>query len=29
MDAKKVINQILLERHTSYEEVAIKLGVNT
>ena len=29
MDAKKVFNQILLERHTSYEEVATKLGMNT
>lgn len=28
MDAKKVFNQILLERHTNYEEVAAKLGMN-
>jgi len=29
MDSKKVFNQVLLERHSSYEEVAIKLGMNT
>lgn len=29
MDAKKVFNQILLERHTNYAEVATKLGMNT
>lgn len=29
MDAKKVFNQILLERHSSYEDAANKLGINT
>ncbi len=29
MDSKKVFNQVLLERHSSYEEVAAKLGMNT
>ncbi len=29
MDSKKVFNQILLERHSSYEAVATKLGINT
>lgn len=29
MDAKKVFNQVLLERHTNYEEVATRLGMNT
>lgn len=29
MDAKKIFNQILLERHSSYDEVAAKLGINT
>lgn len=29
MDAKKVFSQVMLERHTSYEEIAAKLGMNT
>lgn len=29
MDAKKVFNQIMLERNTNYEEIATKLGMNT
>lgn len=29
MDAKKVFNQILLERNMTYEDVAIKLNINT
>lgn len=29
MDAKKVFGQIMLERHTNYEEMAAKLGMNT
>ena len=29
MDAKKVFNQIMLERHTNYDEMAAKLGMNT
>lgn len=29
MDAKKVFNQVLLERHVSYEDIAKKLGINT
>lgn len=29
MDAKKVFNQLLLERNANYEEVAKKLGINT
>ncbi len=29
MDAKKVFNQILLERNMTYEDVAIKLDINT
>lgn len=29
MDTKKVFNQIMLERNTNYEEIAIKLGMNT
>ena len=29
MDAKKVFNQILLERKMSYDEVAARLGMNT
>ena len=29
MDTKKVFNQIILERHTNYEEMAAKLGMNT
>lgn len=28
MDAKKVFNQLLLERNTNYEEVSAKLGIN-
>lgn len=28
MDTKKVFNQIMLERHTNYEEIAAKLGMN-
>lgn len=28
MDAKKVFNQLLLERNTNYEEVSEKLGIN-
>lgn len=28
MDAKKVFSQVMLERHTSYEEIATKLGMN-
>ena len=29
MDSKKVFSQIMLERNTNYEEMAIKLGMNT
>lgn len=29
MDAKKVFNQLLLERHIKYEDVAVKMGMNT
>lgn len=29
MDAKKVFSQVMLERHTNYEEIATKLGMNT
>lgn len=29
MDSKKVFSQVMLERHTNYEEVAAKLGMNT
>lgn len=29
MDGKKVFNQILLERHMSYDDIAGKLGINT
>ena len=29
MDAKKVFNQVMLERHTNYDEMATKLGMNT
>lgn len=28
MDAKKVFEQIMLERHTNYNEMAAKLGIN-
>lgn len=29
MDAKKVFGQVMLERHTNYDEMAVKLGMNT
>lgn len=29
MDAKKVFSQVMLERHTNYDEVAAKLSMNT
>ena len=29
MDTKKVFEQIMLERHTNYNEVAEKLGMNS
>lgn len=29
MDAKKVFEQIMLERHTNYNVMAAKLGMNT
>lgn len=28
MDAKKVFGQVMLERHTNYEKMAIELGMN-
>lgn len=29
MNAKKVFNQVMLERNMSYEDMAAKLGMNT
>ncbi len=29
MDAKKVINQVMLERNVDYAYMAVKLGMNT
>lgn len=29
MDAKKVFEQIMLERHTDYNKMAVKLGMHT